>query len=185
MTISNLVIHEKLPFEDYRQLSGMSFSGTKTFTPIVPTFKMKLGTALDQYLTEPEKYDGFEYDMIRKAAPLVRQKMGGLWNKLEKQLSYTCTMKYKDFELLHKGRPDFCIPGKIVIDLKYVEDKAAIERFDYPSQLSGYSLSLNCPMAFILEMSRKRNEAKLIACRISSEFWERQILLRGNMVDDY
>lgn len=179
MIVSNLTTYKDLPWQDYIKLPGLSFSGTKDFAITEPTYKMKLGTALDQYLTEPHNYDGFEVDMIRKAAVEVRKKLGTLWPKLYKQYSYTCTLSHGGFSLQHKGRTDFVIPGKILIDLKFVETSVA-SHFDYPSQLSGYSLSLGCPVAYILEMSRK-NGARFIPITIKPDFWIKQILLRGEV----
>jgi hypothetical protein len=179
MTVTNLITYEGLSFEDYRALPGLSFSSTRDYQITEPTAKMKLGTALDAYLTSPKTYDGYEYKLISRAAPLVREKIGGLWEKLHKQLSYTCTFEHEGFTLLHRGRPDFAIPGRIVIDLKFVEHKAAVDFFDYGSQLSGYALALGCPLAFILEMSRKKQAARFIPVKITEDFWRRQTLQHG------
>lgn len=180
--VRNLQVYEGMEFPEYWKLPGYSFSSFKSYPKgFEPTYKMKLGSALDAYLTEPAKYDGFEYEMIRPAAAMVREKMGPIWSHLKKQLSIGAEFHTGGFMMRYRGRPDFAIPGKIVIDLKFVDDEAGMGFFDYPSQLAGYCIALSAPTAFILEMSRKKKAARFIPVRITQDFWIQKTLLHGTI----
>lgn len=182
MTVKNLQLFSNVDFEKYRQLPGFSYSSFKSFpADFSPTYKMKLGTAVDQYLTEPEKYNGFEYDFVRKAAQQIKERIGPLWKHLQKQVSIAADFEHEGYTMPYKGRPDFCIPRKLVIDLKVVDDRAAIEHFGYHNQLSGYALAINAPVALILELSRKRKTATFVPVRITPDFWITKTLLHGRL----
>lgn len=180
ITASNVRIFEGKDFSTYQQLPGRSYSSFKSFTGD-QTYKMKLGTALDTYLTDPANYDGFEYDLVRPAAAMVRERIGPLFKHLQKQLSITADFNYGGFAMPYRGRPDFAIPGKIVIDLKFVEDFAAVDHFGYQHQLSGYAIPLAAPVMFILEMSRKKKAARFIPVKIVHSFWIEKILYYGEV----
>lgn len=180
ITAENVQIFEAKDFSTYQKLPGRSYSSFKSFTGDV-TYKMKLGTALDTYLTDPANYDGFEYDIIRPAAAMVREKMGPIWKHMQRQLSITADFKYKGFVMPYRGRPDFAIPGKIVIDLKFVEDFAAVDHFGYNHQLSGYCIATGAPAAYIIEMSRKKKAARFIPVPVVHSFWVEKILMFGKV----
>lgn len=180
--VRNLQVYEGTDFPEYLKLPGYSFSSFKSYPKgFEPTYKMKLGSALDAYLTDPTKYDGFEYEMIRPAAAMVREKMGPIWGHLKKQLSIAAEFHTGGFMMRYRGRPDFAIPGKIVIDLKFVDDEAGMTFFNYADQLAGYCIALDAPAAFILEMSRKKKAARFIPVRITQDFWIRKTLLHGTI----
>lgn len=180
ITASNVRIFEGKDFSTYQQLPGRSYSSFKSFTGD-QTYKMKLGTALDTYLTDPANYDGFEYELIRPAAAMVRERIGPIWNHLQKQLSVTADFNYGGFTMPYRGRPDFAIPGKIVIDLKFVEDSAAVDHFGYIYQQSGYCIAMGANTAFILEMSRKKKAARFIPVKIVHDFWIEKVLQYGEI----
>lgn len=178
ITVSNLRTYPGIDFADYLAMPGRSFSSFKNFTGNV-TYKMQLGSAIDAYLTKPDKYDGFEYNLVRNAAIVIRQRFGELFNYMEKQVAITADLEYEGFIMPYKGLPDFCIPGKLIVDLKCVDKEIASDYFDYPSQLSGYAIPLKCPLAFILEFSRKKHACRFVPVTVREDFWIKKILQYG------
>lgn len=178
--VSNLRTYTDKDFREYCKMPGKSFSSFKSFPAgFTPTYKMQLGSAIDAYLTKPEKYDGFEYNLVRNAAIVIRQRFGELFNHMQKQLAITADFEYHGFVMPYKGLPDFCIPRKIIVDLKCVDKEIASDYFDYPAQLSGYAIPLECPLAFILEFSREKHACRFVPVTIKQDFWIKKILQYG------
>src|ERR1700749_3725228 len=102
----------------YLKNERLGFSQYKT-----TTLKMRLGSMVDALLTGgPVNMLDKLYPIARLIAAQLRYELGGLLDKLEKQVSYTGMMRYDAgkaiFELPVKGRPDFELRGELIVDLK-------------------------------------------------------------------
>lgn len=184
MIVKNLTICRNISFDEYLKVPGFSYSWLKNEgRRFEPSTKMRLGSAVDAYLNEPEKFEG-NLALIKPLARILKVKVGGLYDKFEKQLSITADFIHEGMVLRYKGRPDWCIIRALVIDLKVSENiKDTIDFFGYPNQLSGYALAIGAYAAQILSidpvMRRGEHKVDLINIDITKEWWERRIIQYG------
>ena len=184
LTITTRAYHANMPFDEYLAMPGYSYSTLKDMASPVqyaPTAKMRLGTDVHNYLLESGKYNHENRDIVVPIARELKAIIGDLLPFLKSELAVTCDMHCDGFTMPYKGRMDLCRTGKIVVDLKI--SKMPLERsipfFGYDRQLSGYALANDCSLALILRAcpETKKTENRLI--RISSEWWERQVVRYG------
>lgn len=181
ITVRNLKIIENLPFEDYITLPGISFSTIKyEGKTVAPTRKMMLGSAVDDYLSH-QSDTTCDLNLIKPIAQTLISRIGlDLYTKLEKQISVTCDFIFEDMLLRYKGRIDWGLQSIIVIDLKIAENiDKTLFYFDYPNQVSGYSIALSCQNSLILAINPKTLKTDLKHIKVNSYWWERQILRLG------
>lgn len=185
MIIANLKYYRNLPFEDYLQLPGVSFSSMKG--EVIPTAGMMLGTRVHNYLNEPEKYDWKQVDEVKAIAGALRGTLGDSFKYMEKEIAFTCDMIHNGMVMKYKGRADVLKPGRIVVDFKVLGGsvESACERFGYPDQLAGYAFPNMCNRALILAYNKMRKvpEIKLITQRdiekSINEYWAYQVVRLG------
>lgn len=176
-----------MPFDDYLQMPGLSYSGIKAKGLQInqPTSKMQIGTMVHNYLFEPEKYE-FKlstHKIVTAIAQQVKLTLGDAMIGLESEVSVTADFLHDGFKMQYKGRVDLLRAGKMVIDLKVSEMwlNKSIPYFGYDRQLSGYSLATGAKLQMILRINpvTLKTEVKMIP--ISSDWWESQILKYGKV----
>lgn len=159
------------------------------------TLKMELGSLVDALLTGgPVNMLHKLYPAAKRIAAQLRSELGGILDKLHKQVSYTGFMRYDAgkaiFELPIKGRPDFELPGELIVDLKVThehKDKvdATIQYFGYPNQQFGYGKLSGVKTALLLIYTTKTNEVlplRRIPIGDTNRFWEQKIIKFGQAV---
>lgn len=185
--VSNLQFHNDLPFDEYLALSGYSFSGLKAQISgevIKSSTGMQIGTRVHNYLLEPEKYDGVDYDTVTKVAAKLRENLGPAIKFLLKEQAFTATFMYDGYEMQYKGRADLLLPGKLVIDLKILSGdlQPAINRFNYGEQLTGYALATGCMTSIIISFNKKNSKVESRIIPKQYEFWMHCIKTYGTPI---
>ncbi len=184
MTASNLTIHDPMDFSDYLQMPGYSYSGIKhEGREFVPTQKMITGTSVHQYLLEPHKFTG-NIKIVKPIAAATIKTLGPLYKHLQYEMSISCILEHAGLKMPFKGRIDAMIPGRIVIDFKIGKNiQASKAFFGYDDQASGYAISTGAPVAFLIACNpeEKHPVAQVIPVNINHEFWNTQILLKGEL----
>lgn len=159
------------------------------------TLKMELGSLVDALLTDgPVDMLHKLYPAAKRIAAQLRYEMGGVLDNLHKQVSYTGTMRYDAgkvmFELPIKGRPDFELPGELIVDLKVTNETkqnvdATIKYFGYPNQQFGYGKLSGVTTALLLIYTTKTNEVlpmRRIPIGDTNRFWEEKIIKFGKAI---
>lgn len=181
MIVCNSKYHTKLPFEEYLALPHYSFSGFKNNgAPIAQTQKMSMGTAVHNYLLEPEKFP--HTDPYAKALAIeIKKTLGPLLQYMIPEMAVTADLLHEGFMMPYKGRIDLAIPGRLVVDLKVTgEDiKKVIPWFGYEDQISGYALTIHAKKAFIVSINTKSQKVSVVNIPISHNFWNKKILQYG------
>lgn len=184
MEVKNRRTWDDIPFADYLKMPGFSFSWLKNNGEFfAPTNKMNLGSQVDNYLNEPERFDG-DLDIIKPMAQVIKQRVGDLYYKFDKQQTITADFIHDGMVLNYKGRPDWGYSPYIVIDIKMAENiRKTMYYFRYPDQLTGYARAKDCKAAMILSCSPKtRNNIfhpELINVPLNDNWWHQQILKYG------
>lgn len=181
MKITDLTIHEGLTFEQYKALPGYNYSSLNGHER-EPSQKMQLGTQVHSYILEPQHFKG-DIRIVKPLANAVLQVIGrSLFSYLIPEGVITCRMHHEGLEMVYKGRADLLLPGKIVVDLKIGEDvRKSMDYFNYPDAISGYALSTHTPTALIIAIHPKTCKADVIPVKIKPDYWQQQILLKGEL----
>lgn len=185
MIVQNRQILHDVPFEQYLLLPGWSHSKIKsdgrTWAP--PTDKMLLGTAVHQYLLEPEKYNHTNIVIVKPAAIALKNVVGVLWEYAETELVVTADFIHNGFLLNYVGRVDLGVKKKLLIDFKVSEVPLAvsIKRFGYDDQLNGYGEAYDVPHRFIIRINPKRpsDKPEIHKVPLDLKFWEYHIASKG------
>lgn len=172
-------IHD-LPFEQYLKIKLPSFSSIKANGKIIsPTNKMQLGSDVDCYLNTPKDFNG-DLTIVKPIAVALKNRIGNLYNYLNKQISYICDLQFEDMILRCKFRPDWSLENQIVIDIKCSEDiDKTINFFGYPMQISGYCIPVKAKYGLIIAVNPKTKLVKLINITPKFDWWETNILKYG------
>ena len=180
MQINNFKKHPGISFEEYRALPGLSYSGLKK-GDFVPTKKMMLGTAVHNYILEPEKYNGANRELVVPIARIIFDQIGELVKHMETELSVTCDMEHEGFVMQYKGRVDMIRMGKLIIDLKISEIplNRSVPFFGYANQLTGYCLATKCENAIIIRVCPKTHKVEKTMIRKNVDWWNYKVLEYG------
>lgn len=194
ITVSNIVMMESIPFQEYLQLPGLSHSFLKRevngITPDLEiTDNIRLGSMVDAILTEPGKADmtSHLYEPAKAIAYEIKSKFAAAIKAFRKQVSYTAEMNMDGFIMPVKGRLDFLIPGHAVVDLKITKMKdlpALIEHMGYKNQLWSYCQMAQVKVAYLMIYSVPAKKVYLIKIDCSQPgnlFWEEKILKFGKV----
>lgn len=190
MIITDIRFYEKMPFKDYLDMPGLSYSGTKgDGTPIVETEKMRFGSLVDCYLFEPENYSGEKFNLIRPVAKMVHDVLGPIIKYGKPQLVVTCIMIVNGLYITFKGRLDLPVfhGDNIVIDLKCSEIKdltQAINFFGYNHQLNGYALAIKAKVSIIISINPKTLKIQKQAIPTRCDWWENKVLQHGQPITE-
>ena len=196
INISNIVRIESIPFDQYLQVEGYSHSFLKhqkygVSETMEVTANMRTGSLVDGILTEPEKVNMADtlYRPAKEIAMHLKKTYGSMIDVFKKQVSYTATFEYNGFFMKTKGRLDFELPGKSVIDLKVTWSKdvrALIAYMGYDNQLYSYCKMAGVNKAYIMIYSVPLKKISIIEIDVtgSNLFWENAILDFGTVKSD-
>jgi hypothetical protein len=181
--ITQTKYYHNLPFEEYLQMPGTSYSSIKGFEGEL-TEGMKLGTRVHNYLNEPETYDWQQADMVIPIATQLRAYLGDAFKYLDKEVAFHATFLHNGMKLLYKGRADMMKARRIIVDLKVLSGPlpSAVSRFGYDRQISGYCLATGCNMGLILAWNKLQKKVETKVIRPSADFWEYQVVRMGEPV---
>lgn len=195
ITVTDVVFHEDLSFEEYLKLpNGFSHSYLKgerngIAAHIEETNNMRRGTLVDKILTEPHSVDMSDpmYVEAREIAGRLQAQFGPAIKRFKKQISITAVFHHQGFSMPVRGRLDFLLPRIAVIDLKVsgVPDmKKNISHFGYDNQLWGYSKMAGVSKSYLLAYMVKNKSTEIHGIDVSTdynEFWAEAILRFGSV----
>lgn len=172
ITASNIVRYDNLPFDEYLKLPGYSFSFLRRersgfAEDMAPTDKIETGKLVEAIWCDPvsAKMDSHLYQPAKAIAFALEQQFGDLLPHFKKQVSYTCLFTANGWSMPFRGRPDFELRKRAIIDLKVTSERKIaplIEYMQYWDQQFGYALAAGCPKRYIMIYSRPNKEATLI-----------------------
>lgn len=191
----NIVCHEDISFEDYLKLEGYSHSFLKSNVQGIKkhfeiTDKIRLGSLVDNILTEPAKADMTSdlYPAAKAIAFQIKNLFGDLIKSARKQLSYTAVLEMSGLQMKTTGRLDFLLPGFAVVDLKITKEKIVdnlIEFMGYNNQLWHYSRLANVSKAFLLFYSVPLKSVVVRSVEVSHSengFWINKMIDFGTAI---
>lgn len=187
MEVKNLRIHQNMPFEDYLNLEGTSYSTIRGAGVgiISVTKKMELGKQVHAYLLTPKEYNYENHDLVFPIASALQKQLGSLVKYMQPELSFQADFCSNGFVMPYKGRADipilFAGKYKIVIDIKVSEMplKKAIEYFRYDYQVSGYCIGLNAEAGMIISIHPKTKLITMANIPIDDQFWDYNVRQKG------
>ena len=183
MQVTNTQYFHNLPFEEYLKIPGTSYSSIKGFEG-EPTEGMKLGSRVHAYMNEPENYDWVDAQAVQAIAVQLRAYLGESYLFLQKEVAFTADFIHNGMSLRYKGRADMLKAGRIVVDLKILGGPlpAAIERFGYDRQLSGYAIATGSKCALILAWNKLKRRVETKMIKPDAAFWEYQCVQKGEPI---
>lgn len=183
MIVSNVQLYKNLPAAEYFRMPGVSYSAIKwEGVPPMESEGMALGTLVHNYLLEPAKYNHEQADIVRPLAIGLKNAVGPLIRTLIPEMAVTADFEYQGLVMPYKGRLDLCIPGRIVVDFKVLENgglQKAVEYFGYGNQQNGYAASIAAKQAIIISISRKTKKTEFYSVPLTTRWWEYQVAHRG------
>jgi hypothetical protein len=184
MQVTNTKYYHNLDFEDYLKMEGTSYSSIKGFEG-EPTEGMKLGTRVHAYLNEPKEYDWQQADIVVPIATSLRTYLGEAFHHLDKEVAFTSNFNHNGMRLKYKGRADMMKAGRIIVDLKILAGPlpAAIDRFGYTRQISGYCLATGASVGLILAWNKLQKRVEVKAIKPDENFWAFQCVRMGEPMD--
>lgn len=197
ITCANVRRIHNLDFSSYLLLPQYSHSSLKYEKngyagQVKVTPKMKLGSLVDDIRTDGNVDMASPlYPAAKKIATVIGSEFGWAINKMEKQVSYTGDMILEKggakFTLPIKGRTDFVLPKKLILDLKITSETNidnAIKFLGYPNQMFCYAKLDGCMVAYLLIYSTKTKEIYIRRIPIgdTNNFWEEKILKFGKVL---
>lgn len=188
--VRNRQVYRGITFDEYQALPGWSHSAIRQDGRVdikPPTGKMLLGSAVHQYLLEPEKYNHENINIVKPVAAKLKQVLGPLLKYCEPELSVTADFVVNGLVMGYRGRIDLGILKRLVVDIKVspVPLKISKERYDYDSQQSGYALAIEAGAAIILRIdpnSCQPGKVPIIETYnvpISADWWKWQTVQKG------
>ena len=162
-------------------MTGYSYSGISKSASFKPSEKMRLGTAVHNYLLEPESYNHENREIVIPLANAVRAELGGLLPFLDTELSVYAEFENNGLILPYKGRVDMVRTGKIVLDLKVsqVPLRNSIAFFGYGNQVNGYMAATMCDHGMIIRIDPKTSKVEKKMIPKDHSWWEDQITRLG------
>lgn len=181
---------EAIGFDDYKRVERFNFSYLKReragiATELAMNDKIMLGSLVDAILTGGHiDMSHSMYRHAKKIAAYIKSKFGALLPHLSKQVTYIGEMHYNGFMLPVKGRLDWELRKRMVIDLKVTsvaDIPALIKHMQYEDQQFCYYSLAQTPEAYILAYSTKTGQAKVIPLTVTkfNEFWADKIIRFG------
>jgi hypothetical protein len=186
IVIRNQQLHHGIPFEDYLAIDRVSYSGIKSNgCTFEPTPKMRLGTAVHQFLLEPEVYDYSQHDIVLPIAIALKDVAVAVMPYCKPEVVVLADMSYNGLTLPYKGRIDLKAPG-LILDIKVSEidlDKA-IDFFGYDKQVGGYMIASGATRGIILSYNRKKRVVQRRVIHLTKEieeFWAKKVMEKGRV----
>jgi len=199
MTITNYKEYKNLPFDEYLDLAGTSYSTLKvgSLKPFKETPKMAIGKLCHQYLTEPHLYkpDPKEPQVHRAVRAICRaiMKIDGVPRLLsfaEPELSMTCDMHHNGKVFKYRGRMDLKVGSLAVIDIKISwanNVDGPMRFFGYDRQVNGYRIAsgVNHGIILIARVPKSLDQdidVSLFYVPKDESFWETVVAAKGASV---
>ena len=182
MQVSNTTYYDNLDFEKYLDMPGTSYSSLKeNHFPDGPSAGMQLGTRVHNYLLEPDKYDWKDTGVVKKMAEQIRKFLGDALSVLDKEMAFTADFTHNGMVMPYKGRADLMKAGRVIVDLKILASgvDAAIERFGYKKQVSGYCLATGASVGLIVAYNKYKHLVEVRSIKPDAAFWEYQVVRLG------
>lgn len=190
ITCKNISRILQQPFDAYKQVQRFNFSYLKReragiTTDLAMTDKIMLGTLVDAILTGGFIDMGHKmYRHAKRIAAYIKANFSAIIPHLSNQVTYTGEMHYNGFVLPVKGRLDWELPKRMVIDLKVTsvaDIPALIEHMKYKDQQFCYYSLAQVPESYILAYSTKLERAQVIQLEVTkyNEFWAEKIIRFG------
>lgn len=190
ITVSDIQRFDGLDFANYQALPHYNFSFLKRekfgiAQSVQVTDKMILGTLVDAIRTGGKVDMSHKlYPHAKKIAAFLYAKFPAILDALVPQVSFTGNMLYSGFRLPVKGRPDYLLPKKLIIDLKIMHGRdipSTISYMRYEDQQFGYAKLAQVSQAYILAYSVPLQDAKFYPLQIndSNPFWIEKIIKFG------
>lgn len=181
-----------LDFSSYVALPGYSHSFLKreingTAPHIQKTDKMAFGSLVDDIRSNAQVDMGHPlYPAARDIAARLYAEFGTLLDAFHKQVSYTGTFSHRGFSMPVKGRPDFEVPNKLIVDLKVTHAKdlrglLAWAKYDDQQFCYGKLAGVTVRYLMIYMVPHKRTEFIPLRDTPSNSFWEEKILKFGTV----
>jgi hypothetical protein len=156
MEVISRRLFQNVPFDEYQTMPGLSHSDIKNngVPKTFPTPKMQLGTAVHNYLLEPEKYNHENIHIVKPAAIALKKQIGEMWRHMIPETVVLCTLVHNGMALQVRYRVDLGILNRIVIDIKVspVPLSVSIKRYGYDDQLNGYRIGFNGQLAILIRV---------------------------------
>ena len=185
-----------LQFEDYLKMQYHSHSSLKNDIggfqkEFRMTDKIALGKQVDEILTSGHPdINSPHYRKAMNIAKAIKEKFGDkLISSFKCQVSYFGYMESFGMRLKIKGRPDWIISGRAVLDLKVTAEslkkvESLIDFMGYDNQLFNYRGLSGCRNLFLLFYSTKDEKAMLIDRTLkvgwnSENWWSEKIMMHG------
>lgn len=155
----------------------------------IPTEKVKIGSLVDAFLTEPDLVDinDKNYLKAKKIASCIKNNFGHLIKRFENQVCYSAEIEYQGLILPTIGKLDWLLPEHAVIDLKFTKEKSltgVINHFGYNNQLWHYSRLAVVRKAYIIAYSDAIVDCLPIinidVREDENEFWKNAVLKYGH-----
>jgi hypothetical protein len=183
---------EAVEFGDYKLIKRFNFSYLKReragiATDLQMNDKIMLGTLVDAILTGGYVDMGHRmYRHAKKIAAYIKTNFGALLPHLSTQVTYIGEMHYRGFVLPVKGRLDWELPKRMVIDLKVTsaaDIHGLIDHMRYADQQFCYYTLAQAPESYILAYSTKLEKAMVVPIEVTkyNEFWAEKILRFGSV----
>lgn len=184
MQVTNTQYYHDLDFAEYLKMPGCSFSRIKNNGTEIPVSAgMQLGTRVHQYLSEPEKYDWQDAEMVRKIAGSLRDILGESYKYFEKEVAFTADFTHNGLTMKYKGRADALKTNHIVVDFKVLAGslESAAKRFLYKEQISGYCLATGSPLGLIVSYNKSKQKPETLIVRPDQDWWDYQVVKYGEV----
>lgn len=196
ISYSNRQSFDDIAFAEYLKKPGYSQSFLKReINGVAPgvevTDNMRLGSMVDQILTEPHKVDMTNdmYIPASEIAKLLKSQYGNYIDYFSKQKNFIADIEYLEHVMTSKGRLDFLLPRIAVTDLKVtassLKDVPTLVRYmGYDNQLWHYSRLSQVDNAYLMVYSRKDKKANIFKIPVDNpvnEFWAEKILKFGSL----
>lgn len=184
MEVTNRQILTTCPFDEYLRLPGWSYSGIRGegVTRSAPSQKMQLGTAVGNYLATPELYN-HDNPLVKPAAMAIKNVLGeSLLRHLKPELAVTADFTFAGLKMAYKGRLDFSIPNRLVVELKVSQlanIRDAIRYFGYNLQVNGYQAAIGAKTAVLISIHPGTLKTTVIQIPYEEEWWHIEIKKRG------
>lgn len=190
ISVHNIQRFDGMDFETYKLLPQYNFSFLKrqragVATEVKRTDKIILGSLVDAILTggEIDMRDKL-YPHAKKIAAYLQAHYGSILPHVSAQVSFTGIFSYRGLILPVKGRPDFELKRRLIIDLKVSHAKDAygtIKFMGYNDQQWGYAKLAGVKEAYILTYSVPLQKAEMITVPLGddNDFWIDKIIKFG------
>lgn len=188
---NNIRRYENVDFDAYKGSPGYNYSFLKReragiATELTMSDKIMLGTLVDAILTGGAvNMRHAMYPHAKKIAAKLKDTFGSILPFFKKQISYNADFHYKGFVLPVRGRVDFELQPRMIVDLKVTGESnigGLIDHMKYADQQFAYRLMAQVPECYLLIYSYKTQSSKVISLPATnySEFWADKIIRFGS-----